>query len=84
MTDKKITTKDDVFNKADKNHIWLNAFDCVNPTPEFCQSVGKQILYMLNERERLIPSYYETAKKNASMNELSHLTPMLYLSINKS
>ena len=84
MNYKEITTKKDVFRKATENHLWFNAFACVNPTPEYCQEVGKMILDMLNERERMIPSYYETAHKNEDIADLSRLTPMLYLSINKS
>ena len=28
----------------DPDTIWLNAFKCVSPTPEFCQSVGEQVI----------------------------------------
>ena len=33
------------------SNIWLNAFKCVRPTPEFCQSVGEQIIRDLMNSE---------------------------------
>ena len=25
-------------------HVWLNAFKCINPTPEFAAEVGREII----------------------------------------
>lgn len=36
---------------ADDNHIWLNAFSCISPTPAFEQEVGRMILQKLRETE---------------------------------
>lgn len=63
---------------AETNHIWLNAFSCIRPTPEFLQAVGQQVLDMLNNKENLIPARGEVGSK------LAELTPCLYLHINKS
>lgn len=38
----------DVLRAADSNHIWLNAFQCIRPTPEFCEQVGRELLRMLD------------------------------------
>jgi hypothetical protein len=83
------TTVGDILKAVEENHIWLNAFLCIKPTPEFCQEVGRLVLSMLDEKERLLPSYNadlsiysETGKK--AVREISRLTPVLYLSVNKS
>lgn len=44
----------DVLASAGDNHIWLNAFACVRPTPEFLQSVGAQVLRMLASDDNTI------------------------------
>lgn len=80
----KITTKNDVFKKATENHLWLNAFACINPTPEYCEQIGRIIIEKLNDKEQLIPSYFQGAKNNKHIATLAELTPVLYLSINKS
>jgi hypothetical protein len=83
------TTKDDVAIYAIKNHIWLNAVSCINPTKEYCEQLGRAVLEMLNNNDNLLPSYfehggYEDAEDMEVLQKLSELTPMLYLSINKS
>ena len=30
-------TPEELVKKAEANHIWLNAFDCINPTTEFIE-----------------------------------------------
>jgi hypothetical protein len=62
---------------AEGNHIWLNAFRCVNPSKETCEEVGRTILDWLNNKDCLMPA-------RASDDELAKLTPKLYLSVNKS
>lgn len=32
---------------AKENHIWLNAFACISPSPEFLQAVGAQVISCL-------------------------------------
>lgn len=41
-------TRDEILKMADDNHIWLNAFSCINPTEKFLQDVGKMIIDKLN------------------------------------
>lgn len=41
---------------ARENHIWLNAFCCVKPTPEFYALLGRTILDMLENPDMAIPS----------------------------
>lgn len=68
---------------AKDNHIWLNAMNCVRPTDEFLISIGKTILSKLSKRDNLMPSDGITSN-NESIRELAKLTPILYMSINKS
>jgi hypothetical protein len=42
-------TADERVALAQGNHIWLNAFACIRPTPEFLQDVGASVLTMLND-----------------------------------
>ncbi len=60
---------------AESNHIWLSAFACINPTMEFRLGLADEVLRWLNDKDRLVP---------ACEGRLGELTPMLYLSINKS
>ena len=72
-----------VFEKATKNHIWINAFSLVNPTDETLLAIGKEIHAMLNDPDNLLPSY-TGGKSDEPIHTLSRLTPCLYLYINKS
>lgn len=56
------------------NHMWLNAFSCINPTAKFKLELAEAILEWLNQEERLI-------RKD---DPIGRLTPILYMSINKS
>ena len=71
-----------VYEKAKKNHIWINAFDCIHPSDELKKHVGEVVLHMLNCRET-IPSDGITSA-NETVRELAVLTPILYISVNKS
>jgi hypothetical protein len=88
MTTKiEVTTKDDIIKSIKNNHIWLNAFHCIDSTPEYCENIGRTIIELLNQKSKLLPLYLESANGEeihpASL-ELATLTPTLYLSINKS
>lgn len=67
-----------ILDAVASNHIWLNAMQCINPTPEFCEQIGRQVLTMLDGNDNLIPAGGEVGSK------LAELTPMLYLRINAS
>jgi len=69
--------------KAKENHIWLNAISCIRPTPEFKMQIGENVLAMLNCKDRLVPASGITDELDV-MRELAELTPVLYLTINKS
>jgi len=79
----KIKWSKKVLQKAQENHIWLNAFDCVRPTPAFCESLGRSIINKLRDEENLIPMSGITSDVEA-MREIAKLTPIMYMSINKS
>lgn len=57
---------------AEDNHIWINAFNCINPTDEFKIQIANTILAWLDDKERVIA--HEKILKQ----------PILYLTINKS
>jgi hypothetical protein len=83
------TTAQDVLRAVQSNHIWLNAMQCYNPTAEFCEQLGRDILAMLQQRDNLLPKFnpnieQETPSVQEALDGMSKLTPMLYLSINKS
>lgn len=59
-----------VAKMAKSNHIWLNAFNCINPSDKFLISLGKEIMAKLDNKECLLKT--------------DTLSEMLYLSINKS
>ena len=67
----KETTLNQVAKKAKSNHIWLNAFQCINPSTDFKIQLADTILRKLDDRDSLL-------KKEDTLSE------MLYLSINKS
>lgn len=60
-----------VAKKARGNHIWLNAFSCINPTDEFKIQLADMVLGMLDDKNNTLRTTLDT-------------TDMLYLSINKS
>lgn len=85
----KKTTSADIVQMVQDNHIWLNAFNCINPTDEFLMSIGKQVIAMLNRSANLLPMYLDDeppseTESGKAIQGLSELTKVLYLSINKS
>jgi hypothetical protein len=69
------------FEMAESNHIWLNAFSCINPSKEFCENLGRTIIEKIKQKDYLMPSWYGESEK---LDEIAKLTPMMYMSINKS
>lgn len=85
----KPTTVQDIISNVECNHIWLNAFNCINPSPKTCEDLGRVIIDMLNSKINLVPKYNgdlsnESQSVQQAMQKMAELTPMLYLSINKS
>jgi len=82
-----IKTKEDyikaAFEMAESNHIWVSAFSCINPSKDFCEKLGREIINKLKEKENLLPSWYGN-NDTETLQELGKLTPMMFLSINKS
>lgn len=72
-----------VFTKTKENHLWISAFRCIRPTDELKISIGEWVLDLLKDQESLLPAEYITSD-NQTMRELAGLTPILYLSVNKS
>lgn len=40
-------TDEEKVKLADDNHVWLNAFSCINPTEAFASKVGFQVIAAL-------------------------------------
>lgn len=72
-----------VFEKAEENHLWLNAFACLNPTDKLKMEIGEWVIAKLKDPENLIPSSSITDDSEI-VREIAELTPVLYLSVNKS
>ena len=72
----------DVLRSAQQNHIWLNAFQCINPSKEFCAEVGKMVLNLLDDRDNLI--YPDQDSDNENLKRLGQLTPEVVIRVNKS
>ncbi len=68
----------EIADAACANTMWLNAFSCIRPTDELKMQIGAQILDWLGQQDNLIPA---RADHDSS---LAKLTPVLYMSINKS
>lgn len=75
LTDKQCR---EIADAACANHVWLNAMSCIRPTDELKMQIGEQVLRWLDEKDNLLPSRADHES------DLAQLTPVLYLSINKS
>ena len=60
---------------AKDNHIWLNAFSCINPTDKFKQEVGEMILNKLDHTD------LRATKLSSGKEPVGNL---IYVRINKS
>lgn len=86
MSDVKKTKKEwqtELEEKLKQNHIWLNAFACVHPTDKFKMQLAEDILHRLNDKSYLMEDDTCTSDSKP-IREISKLTPMLFLRINKS
>lgn len=63
-------TAEQIVEHAQKNHIWVNAMNCVRPSPKFLQEIGASVLDQLNSSE--------------IRGELSDFFPVVYIRVNKS
>jgi len=71
-----------VVTQIARNHIWINAFSLVNPSPETLQGIGLEIVRMLKNKDNLLPAWH--GETEGEVHEIAELTPMLYLRINAS
>jgi hypothetical protein len=62
-------TAEELVKRANENHIWINAFDCINPSPQFLQNIGSLILQKLHTTD---------------MSDSLGISPTIILVINKS
>ena len=69
--------------KANRNHIYLNAFNCISPSPEFEREVGRFVLDRLKNRDNLMPDN-GIASENELVRFMAERSPVLYLKISKS
>jgi len=75
LTDKQCR---EIADYACANHMWLNAMSCIHPSDELKMQIGEQVLRWLDQKDNLLPSGADHESN------LAKLTPVLYLSINKS
>ena len=75
--------KDMVFHLSKINHIWLDAFSCVNPSDEFLKDVGRVVLERLNNKDWLISEISIIDEMDAT-GELEIIESQLILRVNKS
>ena len=80
MTNKELQKS--VLKAVGDNHIWINAFDTIRPTPELERQIGRQVLQMLADKRNLLPKYLDGSQEE--IGDLQKLTPVLYLSVNAS
>ncbi len=74
-----------IIDSIDSNHIWINALTIINPSDDTYKEIGRTVVHMLNNRENLLPSFYDGEKfKNDELTEIQKLTDCLYLYINAS
>ena len=71
-----------ILQSVEDNHIWLNALQCINPTDEFCQTVGREVIRMAMDRRICLPS--RVGEPEDKVSDLSNLTPTIYLRVNAS
>jgi len=84
-----MTTKDDVIKAVSENHIWINAFQLVNPTDELAQQIGYTVIRWLKQRDNLLSKYNgdlscESESIQETIQKMADLTPVLYMSVNAS
>jgi hypothetical protein len=48
--------RENVLRSAENNHIWINGFSLIRPTEELEQSIGREVIRMLKDRDCTIPS----------------------------
>ncbi len=82
------TTKDQLIEAVNQNHIWINAFELLNPSDDLAKTLGYCIIRWLKEEDNLLPRYTCHSDMNdetmALAERLSELTPVLYMSVNAS
>lgn len=83
------TTKDQVIQAVEDNHIWVNAFLLINPTDDIAKDIGYTVIGWLKNRDNLLPKLLDAAGETdpevrESLESLAKLTPTLYMSVNAS
>ena len=84
-----MTTKEQVLEAVEQNHIWINAFSLAEPNDETARQIGYTVIRWLEERENLLPKYNgdiggETEAVQEALDRMATLTPVLYMSVNAS
>lgn len=84
-----MTTKNEVISAVEANTIWLNATKLINPTDKTLREIGETLVAMLQQKENLLPKYVvadecTSESLKTAMEDISKLTPVLYLSVNAS
>lgn len=75
--------KEKLLESIQENHLWLNAFKCINPSDEFCARIGRSILERLDSPHYLLPSYHGD-DDDAPISDMQSITKVMYIRVNKS
>lgn len=75
--------KEDVLKQAQENHIWVNAFQTINPSDEILRQIGASVMRMLKDKQCTIPVYHGD-DDDTPIHELQRLTGAVYLHVNAS
>jgi len=84
-----MTTKEQVLEAVEQNHIWINAFSLAEPTDEIARQIGYTVIRWLEDRESLLPKYNGDISGGSeavqeALDRMATLTPVLYMSVNAS
>ena len=74
--------KEKVIEAVEANHIYIDAFLLIKPSDEMYIRIGKSVVEMLKNENRLLPLYFENSGNEVT--EIQRMTPVLYLSVNQS
>ncbi len=81
----KIEYEQDVVRSAEKNHLWINAFACVRPTKELCETIGREVLQKLGGQDKTIVSILgRDGHMLDGFDKTSHMVRELVMRFNKS
>ena len=74
----------DILRSLDENHMWINAFSCLNPSDDMKRQIGEWVLDKLASKEKTLPAMDLDAADSDPIDTMQILTGHVYLRFNKS